>query len=173
MGGTSRSFALAACLLASACASQASVAPTHTAPAPPQPKPESIARGTVPRFFPSYTTKCKQHETIKLVMQQEINPALSQISAALFHETGPEEERMQSVADAAATVLGCADEIARHGQHIHGDSWPTFDHFLHELVVNGHALQTSAMEDDPSVAIHWYYHFKQSCSACHARFVPR
>lgn len=130
--------------------------------------PESIAKDAVPRFFPNYTTPCPS-PTLDAIMKDRLNAALSQASVALFH--AEDADRMERVADAAAVILGCAarlEEIRPAG--LEERAWVAYDHLLVQLVVNTHALQTAALEDEVDDVVHWYHHVKQSCAACHARF---
>jgi hypothetical protein len=143
----------------------------------PAPAPLTAERGTatpslsadaVPRFFPSYTTPCGS-EQFRDVMRDQFNASLSTVSQALFHDR--DEGRMDRVADGAAVILGCAAKIDQHRpKGLVEREWVTFDHMLIQLVMNTHALQSAALEDDEEIVVHWYHHVKQSCAACHARF---
>jgi hypothetical protein len=133
----------------------------------PSPSP-SLSADAVPRFFPSYTKDCASTD-LKEVMRDQFNASLSQVSQALFHDR--DEGRLDRVADAAGVILGCAKQIDHHRPtSLVETEWMTFDHMLIQLVMNTHALQSAALEDDPEIVVHWYHHVKQSCAACHARF---
>jgi hypothetical protein len=190
MGVTSEATALAPLALALACLSCATAKPPptatsapaeqlstmparHTSQAEPCATGSCLAKTSVPLFFPSYTKPCNDEGSVKAVMLSQMSPALSQVSEALFHARGDEEARLKAVGDAAAVMLGCATVIAHHGKEIHTDSWPTFDHFLHQLVVDVNALQNASMEDDIPEVTHWYHHVKQACASCHSRFWKR
>lgn len=134
---------------------------------------QGLAHSSVPLFFPSYTTPCNDEGSVKGIMKAHMSPALSQVSEAIFHAQNDEEARMKAVSDAAAIMLGCAPLIAQHARSLHDDSWPTFDHFLHQTVVDINALQNAAMEDGPAEVEHWYHHVKQDCASCHSRFWKR
>lgn len=130
--------------------------------------PTSLSADAVPRFFPSYTKPCGSTE-FRDIMKDQFNASLSTASQALFHDD--DDGRLDRVADAAAVILGCANQIDHHrpialAEH----EWMTFDHLLIQLVMNTHALQSAALEDDQPTVEHWYHHVKQSCAACHARF---
>jgi len=128
----------------------------------------SLSSDAVPRFFPSYTKACASTE-FRDVMTTQFNASLSVVSQALFHDV--DDGRLDRVADAAAVILGCAKQFDHHRPaKVAPNDWTTFDHMMIQLVMNTHALQSAALEDDPEIVIHWYHHLKQSCAACHARF---
>lgn len=131
----------------------------------------SLSSGSVPRFFPNYTRPCPA-ERIATIMRDELNPALTSIADALFHGADADPDvRARRVADAAAVILGCAEKLDRgRVPSLPEGEWAIFDHMLIQLVINAHALQTAALEDDEATVVHWYHHVKQSCAACHSRF---
>lgn len=136
-------------------------------------EPGSLSGDSVPRFFPNYVKPCKA-TVFREVMKDDLNASLTRISEALFHGQGDDDARMEQVADSAGAILGCAVTINTHRPAtIAAEQWPAFDHMLNQLVLNTHALQTAALEDDRDTVVHWYHHVKQSCAACHARFFSR
>ena len=72
---------------------------------------------------------------------------------------------------AAGVFLGCVPKIAQaHLKEIAPEERPAFDHLLLTLQINSFALQVAALEDDEVTVVHWYFHVKQACAGCHARF---
>lgn len=160
---------MALLLAAAACGARGPTAAPSGAAGSVEARAGSMSSDAVPKFFPNYTKPCASEE-LPEVMHSHFNPALSQMSNALFH--APEaEDRMDRVADAAAIILGCTEDVEKlRPADISEREWITFDHFLIQLVMNTHALQTAALEDEPEVVVHWFHHVKQTCAGCHARF---
>src|SRR5207249_4725538 len=147
-------------------------APVHAprAPLAKDGKEGSMSADAVPRFFPNFTKECGSTQFVD-IMHDQLSPALSRVSDALFHSSAPDEDRMNEVAEASAIILGCAKRLDQvRPAKLEGIEEITFEHFLIQLVMNTHALQTSALEDDEQIVVHWYHHVKQTCAACHSRF---
>lgn len=130
-----------------------------------------ISSNAVPQFFPAVVNPCPgETDVLGAVMKQGLNPQLSKINEALFHDKRPADQRLETIAESAAVILGCVPAVAKLGRGHFDETWPTFDHFVYNLVTNVSALQLAAQEDDLDEVKHWYQHVKHSCASCHARF---
>jgi len=130
-----------------------------------------ISSNAVPQFFPSVVRPCPaNYDSLREAMKQGLNPQLSIINEALFHDKRPVEDRLETIAEGAAVILGCVPVVAKLGHGHFDETWPTFDHFVYNLVTNVSALQLAAQEDDVDEVKHWYQHVKHACASCHSRF---
>lgn len=109
-------------------------------------------------------------DNLQLLMRHRINPMMTRLSFALYHDERPAAERLDVVADAAAVLLGCVEVTPSYRPEIGLDGLPEYYRLLERMQANTLALQTSARESDEPGTRHWFSHLKHDCNECHSRF---
>ena len=109
-------------------------------------------------------------DSLQLLMRNRVNPTMTRLSFALYHDDRPKQDRLGSVAEAAAVLLGCVDVTPSYRPEIGLEGLPDYYRLLERMQANLLALQTSAREMDEDGTRHWFSHLKHDCNECHARF---
>ncbi len=132
--------------------------------------PGSLAESEL--YEPNYVKPCGGSGSLDEIMNQGLNPRLSEMAANLFHDERPAGERLPAVADAAGAMLGCIPLMRQVANERSPDEARAFNNEITMLRINAIAAQVSALEMDQDAALHWFVHIRQTCASCHAQFKP-
>ena len=137
---------------------------------------EAVSRSTsramtaAPTFLDGYAEDCPASEDLSNLMASAYLKSMDRIEFAIFSDPRPEEQRMESVGEAASVLIGCIPATLDHVKELPEHEWAVFDQFLYELQRDVVALQVASIYDSTDEVEHWFGHVRQNCSTCHARF---
>ena len=137
---------------------------------------EAVSRSTsramtaAPTFLDGYAEDCPASDDLSNLMASAYLKSMDRIEFALFSDPRSEEQRMESIGEAASVLIGCIPATLDHVKGLPESEWAVFDQFLYELQRDVVALQVASIYDSTDEVEHWFGHVRQNCSTCHARF---
>lgn len=180
MAATNNLLALSLVAVAGACCAS----PVEQASAQPAPDARAVVATASYRTAPLVASAPQIHKdlqqacdtgsdtTMKGLMADHINGRMTEISFLLHHDGRPPEERMMAITETAAGLLSCIQAIPDYRGEIPLDRRSEYYQLMSDLQADAFALHLASMEIDEEAVNHWFYHLKQDCNACHARFRP-
>ena len=135
-----------------------------------KPSPDVTANLQAVIFPPNYIGNCDNYNTLVEVMAHGLNPALTQLSLALFHGHGGDDDPLQGAADAIGNILACTEHLERLGTSTFPERGEEYRFYARQLRLHAMAGQIAALEQNAPAVTHSFSHIKDTCAVCHSRF---